>query len=242
MAAPTFSVQPTRNYNFGLTRTGPNNTPITVTFTPADAEQTGANELSYEIRTSATPGGGSLVGSGTCTSGAQKSHSLAYNATGLADGSNTLWVHLFDGTTTTTSNSFIVLRDDTNPTATTSISTTPSYLLTVFDSYDVAFTPHDAASTDAGELRASLYKESGASGFLKGVTGLTDGGATSFTSVGSDSLVPGKNTRYIRVRDGAGNINETSFTVTVKSDVPTRLRTGSPYLGKSRSPGQPHVW
>lgn len=119
--APSFSSQPSVNYNSTFTRTGANNTPITISFTPSDPEQTGSNAISYQIRT-ASGGGGTLVGSGTCTSGASKNHSLAYNDTGISNGSNTLYVRLSDGITSTDSNSFVVLRDDTAPNNGTVIS------------------------------------------------------------------------------------------------------------------------
>ena len=243
--APSFSAQPAASYNSGFTRTGPSNTPISVLFTATDAEQTGAGALSYEVRTSATPGGGTLVGSGTCTSGAQKSHSLAYNASGLAHGSNTLYVHLSDGVASVVvSSSFVVLRDDAAPTDSTSISVTPDPLPTKDTTYEVGFQPNDAASTGAGEMRASLYRNTGSSGFLKGLIGLTSGGAALFESVGNDTeLVPGVNTRYIVARDGAGNTKETPFTVTVEGgDIRRRLRAGTPGSGMHRAPGSPTVW
>ena len=121
--APSFSVQPSATYA-SLTRTGPSNT-WGVTFTATDAEQTGANALTYQIRT-ASGGGGTLVSSGTCTSGVSKVITgLAYNASGLADGSNTLYVRVGDGTDNVDSNSWTLLRDDEAPTAATSISTIP---------------------------------------------------------------------------------------------------------------------
>ena len=242
---PSFSAQPAASYNSGFTRTGPSNTPVSVLFTATDAEQTGAGELSYEVRTSATPGGGTLVGSGTCTSGAQKSHSLAYNASGLVDGSNTLYVHLSDGiASVVVSSSFTVLRDDVAPTDSTSISVTPDPLPTPDTTYEVGFQPNDAASIGAGEMRASLYRNTGSSGFLKGLIGLTSGGAALFESVGNDTeLVPGVNTRYIVARDGAGNTKETSFTVTVDGgDLRRRLLAGTPGSGMHRAPGSPTVW
>lgn len=119
--APSFTSQPTVNYNSTFTRTSVNNTPIEINFTPDDQEQTGSNALTYDIRTAAG-GGGSSVGSGTCTADSAKSHSLAYNATNLNNGSNTLYVRLGDGITFTDSNSFVVLRDDTAPNNGTVIS------------------------------------------------------------------------------------------------------------------------
>jgi len=112
---PSFSAGPAVAYGSGLTRVGPNNTPISIDFTPLDAEQTGAGAIAYTVRT-APAGGGTLVGSGTCTSGTPKSHSLAYNATGLVVGSNTLYVRLDDGAGGSNEAAVTVLRDDGVPT------------------------------------------------------------------------------------------------------------------------------
>lgn len=112
--SPELTAGPTVSYG-SWTRTGPNNTPITVSFTYTDAEETASNELDYTIDTAAA-GGGTEAGSGSMSSGVEKTHSLAYNASGLASGSNTLYVHVTDGTTFSPDNpSFTVLRDDAAP-------------------------------------------------------------------------------------------------------------------------------
>ena len=112
--APTITVAPTVSYG-SLTRLGPNNSPAVVSFTATDAEQTGADELSYTIRT-ATAGGGTLVGSGTCTSGASKNHNIANADAGLVDGSQTLYLRVFDGWSYSADLSFTLLLDTTAPT------------------------------------------------------------------------------------------------------------------------------
>jgi WD40 repeat protein len=105
-APPTITVAPTVTYSVGID-TGPAST-WGITFTAHDDEQTGANQLSWKIRTSATYGAGTLVASGTCTNDVSKVVTgLAYDAPGLAAGVNTLYLHIHDGiTNTVTASSF----------------------------------------------------------------------------------------------------------------------------------------
>lgn len=113
--APTITVAPSVNYN-GFTRTGPANSPISVTFEAEDAEETGANQLNYQIRTAAGTGG-TLVASGTFTSGVGASVNIAHNASGLSEGSNTLYLRVDDGTDVASTNpSFTLLVDRGAPT------------------------------------------------------------------------------------------------------------------------------
>ncbi len=121
--APTITVAPAVSYGT-LTRLGPNNTPATLTFTATDAQQTGANALSYTIRT-ASGGGGTLVASGLCTSGVSENVNIAYNATSLSQGSNTLYLRIHDGTAYSADSSFVVLLDSSAPTVGT-IAQTPA--------------------------------------------------------------------------------------------------------------------
>ena len=108
---PTITTAPTVNYGITYNRLGTGNTPIRIYFTATDAEQTAANQLSYEIRTSTN----AVVGSGTCTSGVEKEHQLGVNAANLVNGSQTLYLRIFDGVTYSTDSSFIVLRDTIAP-------------------------------------------------------------------------------------------------------------------------------
>lgn len=215
--APTFSVQPSTNYNSGLTRTSVDNTPVSVVFTANDSEQTGSNALSYEIRTSATPGAGTLVGSGTCTHNSSKSHSLAYNASGLSVGSNTLYVHVTDGTNTTTSNSFTVLRDDgTAPTysVTPNVTTNP----VIFGStYALSFTASDTYSTASNELKWELRTGTSGGGTLI-QSGNATSGANNTPTITDSSLNPDSLTRYFRIRDGGGTwSSDTTLNIAAKA-------------------------
>jgi hypothetical protein len=119
---PSFSSAPAITYG-SLTRTGPNNTPWTLTFTPSDTDTTGANALSWKVYTGALRTG-TLVGSGTCTNATQKVTTLAYNASGLSAGSNTLYVSVDDGTLVSADSTVTLLRDDAAPTGATSVSVT----------------------------------------------------------------------------------------------------------------------
>jgi hypothetical protein len=217
-ASPTFTVQPSINYGSG-SRIGSTNTPLNVTFTAHDDLTTGVNGLTYSIRTSATIGGGTQVGSGTCTSGTSKTHSLAYNATGLAAGSNTLWVQVNDGVNTAVaSSSFIVLRDDVAPAASGTISTTPSAVPSN-QQYTVTFTPSDATSTGANELDYEIRTAASGAGTLLTSGTATSGAAKTTSTITDTGLTTGSNTRYIRVLDGALHPTDTSFTVTYTPSV-----------------------
>lgn len=193
------------------TRTSPNNTPWTCNFTA------GVDATNYEVRTAAS-GGGTLVASGAATSGAN-GKTIAYNATGLADGSQTLYVRVGNGTSWGADASFTLLRDDVAPTASTSISTTPGSV-PLGATYTVTATPNDAASTGVNEMAYEI--RTAASG---GGTFLTSGSCTSgsafTTGIITDSgLTVGSNTRYVRTRDGANNWTDTSFTVNVVAGAP----------------------
>jgi hypothetical protein len=120
--APTIS-SVTVGYG-ALTRTGPNNTPWTLTFTATDPEETGADALTWEVWTGAGRTG-TMVASGTCTSAVSRQGSIAYNASGIVDGSQTLRLSVDDGTLTSADSSFTLKRDDVAPTAATAIVVTP---------------------------------------------------------------------------------------------------------------------
>lgn len=217
-AAPVINSQPTVAYTgthavgsaTALTRLGPPNT-ATVNMLATDTHQTGAGALSYQVRTSATPGAGTLVTSGTMTTGVNPAISLNASMPGITTtGSHTLYVHVLDGEFTTVTNSFVVNVDLTAP----SIGTvTPPDPLYGFTGYAITFTPTDAHSTNTNELNWHVRTGSAGTGDL-----LAFGTATSGTPITTDefddpTLAAGDNTRYLRVEDGGGNITETSFTV-----------------------------
>lgn len=119
--APTISVAPTVSYGT-LTRLGPNNTPAVAAFEATDPEETGADALSYEVRTAS--GGGTLVTSGTCTSGVTENVNIAWDAPSIVEGTQTLYLVIDDGTAST-EESFTLLMDATPPTVGT-ITVNPS--------------------------------------------------------------------------------------------------------------------
>lgn len=121
---PTITVNPSVNYS-GYTRLGPNNTPGNVSFTATDPEETDSNALSYEIRT-ASGSGGTLVASGNFTSGVAANVNIAHNASGINEGSNTLYLRVSDGTDYAPTNpSFTLLVDRTAPTLNGGITHNP---------------------------------------------------------------------------------------------------------------------
>lgn len=187
-------------------RTGSVNTPWTLNFTGA------GGTTNYQVRTGSTSTTGTQVITGVASDGVN-AKSIAYNATGIVDGSQTLYLYLSpDNTFWSPNYSFTLLRDDVAPTSSTSISTTPASPTTT--TYSVTFTPNDVLSTSANEIRFGVWTGAGGTGSL-----LTNGTATSTTPITTSSftdaaLVSGANTRYVRACDGANNCTDTSFTVT----------------------------
>jgi hypothetical protein len=209
--APTITVAPSVNYN-GYTRLGPNNTPGSISFEAEDAEETGTDELTVEVRTAAA-GGGTLVATDDYTSGTAGSISIAHNASGLSEGSNTLYMRVGDGTDWSDDESFTLLVDRTAP-----ASFTPSSNVNPVQSdqqYSVSIVANDSHSTGTGELTVEVRTAASGGGTLLW-TGSRTASASAFnTATFTDSgLVNGPNTRYAYVIDGAGNVREQSFTVT----------------------------
>lgn len=227
--APTFSGAPAVFYQADMSRASVNATPWILAFTPTDAEQTGANALTYYVYTGANRTG-TQVATGTTTSGSYTSVNIAYNALGMVNGSNTFYVSLSDGSLFSSDSSITVLRDDVAPTAATSISTTPNPVTST--SYTVTFTPHDAASTALNEMRYQIRTGSGGTGTLlvgNATYGdaVTNASAKTTASFTDSTLAGGANTRYIRTRDGANNWTDTSFTVTY-SPTASNVTTSAP--------------
>lgn len=140
--SPTITSGPTTTYASGVD-TRPGST-WGVTFTPDDSEQTGVNALTYYIRTSATWGGGTQVATGSCTADSSKAVTgLAYNAPGLAEGTNTLYLHIYDGDLhTVTASSFTVL-------VATQKSASENAALNVTESPSVTIQDNKSASENA---------------------------------------------------------------------------------------------
>jgi len=209
--APTITFGPFMNYPSG-TRTGVNNQ-WSFSFTATDAQQTGANALSYELRTAAG-GAGTLITSGTNTSGTQlNTANLPYNQTGVVEGNQTVYLRVSDGSLWASDTSGTLRRDTVVPNASTTISHTPNPV-TISNQYTATFTPSDTLSTLANELTASVFTGANRSGTnLYGVY-TTSGTPVTSTTITDTALANGSNTRYINVCDGAVNCSDTSFTVT----------------------------
>lgn len=222
--APGFSVQPSVSYGSGFTRAGPRNQSFFVTFTATDAE---SGSLSYRLINASSQ----QVQAGAAAVGSPTTVTVAWNAVGVASGAPQLRVELSDGTLTTTSSAFTVLTDPSPPTASTSVSVSPSPVTSQTGPYQVTFTPNDAApSPQAGEMYYQVNTQSVAGtgpgpGDLKG--GPSGFSCTSGTPVTTsnitDSLVDGQNARYVRVRDGAGQWSETLVSVTADLSDPVVL-------------------
>ncbi len=217
--APTHVSGPTVTYPNGRFRTGVNTT-WSVQFRYDDAEQTGSNALSWQLRT-ASGGGGTLITSGTTTSGQTNTFGpYPYNQTGIVEGTgNTVYLRVYDGTAYADEWFTWVYRDTVDPTSSTSISHSPASVATD-NNYTVTFTPNDAASTNSNELIVYVYTGPNGTGtYLTGVSATT--GQSKTTSTITDAaLAQGNNTRYLRTCDGANNCSDTSFTV-IKNSPPS---------------------
>jgi len=239
--APSITSGPSIAYvNSGTTRTGPNNA-WQLLGAGTDSEQTGSNQLTFYLHTGANRTGTQAC-SQTFTSGVQWGYSLCgYNAPGLAQGSNTLYLSIYDGSLYSSTNpSFTVLRDDGNP-STSGVSYNPTMVLSN-NQYTVTFTPTDAVSTSVGELRWWIRTVSGGGGssLINGST--TTGSQVTTGTITDNTLSTGSNNRYVRVCDGADNCIDTLITVTKVSpatitlDDPSNLNTTSVTLNAQANP------
>lgn len=105
------------------TRTGPLNTPWSLSFLAADGDNAAA---AYEVWTGAGRTG-TQVASGACTSASPVTAAIAYDATGLVDGNQTLYLSIEDGVGNVGDDcTFTLRRDDIAPTAVTGITAVPA--------------------------------------------------------------------------------------------------------------------
>jgi len=103
--APIITVNPAVTYVAGSTGVSTDYTQADVTFTATDVEDTGANELTWQIRTQAS-GAGLIVASGLCTSGVEEELEIPYYAPGLILGDQTLYLRVIDSYGLTDEESF----------------------------------------------------------------------------------------------------------------------------------------
>lgn len=204
---PTISSGPTFNHNSGFTRIGPNNTPGVLTFTATHED---GGTLDYQIHT-ASGGTGTLVGSGTCTSGTSKTHNVAYNASGLSNGTHSLWVRAKkDSGNYGESEDVQIKVDGSSPTSVYAAPTSNPSGTT----YTLSYRAVDAYSTNTNELDWEYSTSNTFSTTL--ATGSFTTGLTMKTSpvISDPTLTSGANVRYFRVIDGAGNYDDVGIVVT----------------------------
>lgn len=213
---PTHQSGPTVTYSNGRFRTGVNTT-WSFSFRYDDAEQTGANALSWQLRT-ASGGGGTLITSGTATSGqTYTSGQLPYNQTGIVEGtSNTVYIRVYDGTDYGAEWMTWVYRDTVDPTSAMSISQTPASV-GADNNYTVTFTPYDAASTNTNELLVYVYTGPNGTGTYLTGTSATSGQSKTTSTITDTALNQGENLRYLRTCDGANNCVDNSIFITKNS-------------------------
>lgn len=204
---PEITSGPTFNHNSGFTRIGPNNTPGVLTFT---ATHDDGGTLDYQIHTAAS-GTGTLVGSGTCTSGTSKTHNVAYNASGLSSGTPSLHVRAKkDSGEYGASEDVQIKVDGSAPTSVYAAATSNPSGTT----YTLSYRAVDAYSTNTNELdweysTSNTFATILASGSF--TTGLT---MKTSPTISDPTLASGANVRYFRVIDGAGNYDDVGIVVT----------------------------
>jgi hypothetical protein len=215
---PTLSAGPV---GYGAcSRTGPGNPSWTLRLTAADQEQA---SIQWDLRTG-PGGGGTSVASGSAQTGAQRSFQVAYNAPGLTDGDNHLYLRASDGQAFSNEAQVLVRRDDSWP---------PNWFqVGVGDSdgsgYDLSFTATDDLSLDPGEIRWEWRDASDGGGAL-----LAGGTATSGQQVAERVAEPSVGQRWLRVFDGACNPAEREFSVEAAPAQPPPF--GVPPRGCGRS-------
>lgn len=201
---PTVGSTSITQANAGTVAVGANNSPVSIKFTALDDGTVWANGITYDIRT-ASGGGGVSLGTGTCTSGVEKTATVT-NAQ-LTAGTNVLWVRVFDGASYGET-SVSVFKDSTNPTVGT---ITPS-LVDDSRQFTATFTPTDAES---GGTKWEVWSAAGATGTLCGSgTWVISGNPITTSTLTHPSLASGSSTTvYLRVYDGAWNVVESGFTI-----------------------------
>lgn len=210
--APTITSCCSVNYN-GYTRTGPSNTPWTLTTSAInDLEQTGSNQLNLKLYTGPNRSG-TLIASTTCTSGNSCAISPAYNAPGLANGDRTTYITADDGNLVSSEWQINAPKVDSTISSPTSISHTPNPV-TANNQYTVTFTASDTYSTGANEMLYQVRTLAAGGGTLVGSGNFTQGAGRTTSTLTDSTLGEGPNNRYLRIRDGANNWAETLFTVT----------------------------
>lgn len=155
-----------------------------------------------------------------------------------SQGSNTLYVHVYDGGLWGVSNSFIVFRDD-SVSPPTIVSYTPNPVGPTRQ-YSVTFNAPDTYSTNANEMGWELRTASGGGGTLIASGTFTQGNGISTGTVTDLALVDGSNTRWLRIRDGAWNWAETSFTVQAALLIPDAGNEAFQVIRKLRRRDEKH--
>ncbi|MCX8092517.1 MAG: hypothetical protein N3I86_16570, partial [Verrucomicrobiae bacterium] len=108
--------------------------------------------------------------------------------------------------------------------------------------YSVTFNAPDTYSTNANEMGWELRTASGGGGTLIASGTFTQGNGISTGTVTDLALVDGPNTRWLRIRDGAWNWAETSFTVTAALFRPSDLEEWKPALRKVKRRRDERHW
>lgn len=202
--APPVSTPPTvisASVDYGqCQRTGPNNPGWTLRLTAADQEQT---SLVWDLRTGPN-GTGTSVASGSTTRNVASASLIQYNAPGLVNGDNHLYLRISDGTNFSADTQVIVKRDDSWP---------PNWFQVAIgdsngSSYSLNFTAIDDLSLSAGEIKWEWRTAANGGGTLL-AGGLASSGVPVVTTISEAEV----GTRYLRVFDGACNPAERSFTV-----------------------------
>lgn len=207
------------SYPNGLTKTGPNNTPMTLTFTG------GGDVTRYDLRT-ASGGVGTLIQSGSATSGSN-SKAIAYNAPGLVEANNQN-IYLRTGDATNWSSESVVQysRDDTAPNSVVPYPFVSPSPVPTSKQYTLSIRMADNGSSLEGGVLSYQYRTaSGTGGTLLHSGTCAHNIAKTTPTITDSALVHGNNTRWLRVVDPAGNIYNASFIV--EANILSRNLSGS---------------
>lgn len=220
-----------------FTRTGPNNPAWALTFHCVDTSLSAT--LGVQLRTQPNRSG-TLVASGTVSLSngvATGLLSVAYNAPGVVNGFNNLFLTVNNSQCVSPDLLLAVRRDD--------------FLFPVNQAIQAAVGPAgpakhyalfatlaDDLSFDQLELYWRLRTGPNGSGVLV-LDGHATSGAPFSTDVYDPGLVQGANARYLRLRDGANNIVERAITVT--ADLTTASPPSVSGLGLTRQPCGPYM-
>lgn len=199
-------------------RLGSSNTPITLTFTA------GSEATNWDLRTAAG-GGGSLIASGTCTSGVN--NKSLNNSSFSSNGDINYYLRTGNGTSYADASTVMIKRTDAN----VSLSgvpyqpyTTPTTVPTPMV-YTLSFREIESYSPDTDDIQYEIRTGANRTGTLLASGNCTHNVTETTTTINDSGLVTGNNTRYIYAWSSSGKT--VSQPVTISANILTVANAGS---------------